>query len=73
MKKPPTPPEKICRQMSRKYFQSNPPDLKKKKKKKGGLGGINRLFTFLQRPIHLLVLYIGYASKGKTTTLILET
>ena len=37
MKKPPTPPEKICRQMSRKYFQSNPPDLKKKKKK-GGWG-----------------------------------
>jgi hypothetical protein len=72
MKKPPTPPEKICRQMSRKYFQSNPPDLKEKEEKRG-VGGINRLFTFLQRPIHLLVLYIGYASKGKTTTLILET
>jgi hypothetical protein len=72
MKKPPTPPEKICRQMSRKYFQSNPPDLKKKEKK-GGEGGINRLFKFLKRPIHILVLYIGYASKGKTTTLILET
>ena len=38
MKKPPTPPEKICRQMSRKYFQSNPPDLKKKRRKKGGGG-----------------------------------
>ena len=43
MKKPPTPPEKICRQMSRKYFQSNPPDLKKKKEKKRGVGGYKQI------------------------------
>ena len=71
MKTPPTHPEKISRQMSRKYFQSNPPDLKKKETKLKT--GLNRLFTILQRPMHLLALYIGYALKSKTTTLNLET
>ena len=73
MKKPATPPEKICRQMSRTYFQSNPPDLNKTKKQKQKRGEYKQIIYISTKAIHLLVLYIGYASKSKTTTLILET